>query len=165
MGAAVMVLSRLSLGAGFMLLGLGLAASCPASAQTDDKSAPSPVVPGDLSRPVFNTTAPLYDSVVTLDKAAKSVVAEVEGRPITLGDVGDAIRALPPAAASLPFDTLYPGVLVQFIRQAGLVIRAQQDGPDTDPGIHRRVAAAADRQLAEEYLHRELAKGITEEAL
>lgn len=146
-------------------LGLGLVMAWPASAQTDGKSAPTPVVPGDLSKPVFNTTAPVYDSVASLDKAAKTVVAEVEGRPITLGDVGDAIRALPPATADLPFDTLYPQVLEQLIGQAALVIRAQQDGVDGDPAIHRRVVAAADRQLAEDYLRRELSKGITEEAL
>jgi peptidyl-prolyl cis-trans isomerase C len=114
---------------------------------------------------VFNTTTPIYDSVGSLDKAAKTIIAEVEGRPITLGDVGDAIRALPAAAANLPFDTLYPQVVEQLIGQAALVIRAQQDGADEDPGIHRRVVAAADRQLAEDYLRRELAKPITEAAL
>jgi peptidyl-prolyl cis-trans isomerase C len=148
-----------------MVTCLGLMAAHPASAQTEGKSAPSPVAPGDLSKPVFNTTAPVYDSVASLDKAARTVVAEVEGRPITLGDVGDAIRALPPATADLPFDTLYPQVLEQLIGQAALVIRAQQDGVDRDPAIHRRVAAAADRQLAEDYLRRELSKGITEDAL
>jgi peptidyl-prolyl cis-trans isomerase C len=150
---------------GVMAFFLGLVMACTASAQTDSRSAPSPVAPGDLSKPVFNTTAPVYDSVASLDKAARTVVAEVEGRPITLGDVGDAIRALPPATAALPFDTLYPQVLEQLIGQAALVIRAQQDGVDNDPAIHRRVAAAADRQLAEDYLLRELAKGITEDAL
>ncbi|MGA3002911.1 MAG: peptidylprolyl isomerase [Acetobacteraceae bacterium] len=160
-----MLLSRLPLPAGVMVLCLGLFMAHPASAQTDSKSAPSPVAPGDLSKPVFNTTAPVYDSVASLDKAAKTVVAEVEGRPITLGDVGDAIRALPAAAAELPFDALYPQVLEQLIGQAALVIRAQQDGVDEDLAVHRRVAAAADRQLAEEYLRRELSKGITEDAL
>ncbi len=149
----------------FTLLCLWLAAAPPASAQTDGKSGPSPVAPGDLSKPVFNTTAPIYDSVASLDKAARTVVAEVEGRPITLGDVGDAIRALPPVTSAQPFDTLYPEVLEQLVGQAALVIRAQQDGADEDPAIHRRVVAAADRQLAEEYLRRELAKGITEDLL
>jgi peptidyl-prolyl cis-trans isomerase C len=160
-----MLLSRLPLPLGVPVLCLGLITAHPSMAQTDSKSAPSPVAPGDLSKPVFNTTAPVYDSVASLDKAAKTVVAEVEGRPITLGDVGDAIRALPPATADLPFDTLYPQVLEQLIGQAALVIRAQQDGVDGDPAIHRRVTAAADRQLSEEYLRRELAKGITEDAL
>src|SRR5580704_5553382 len=165
LGVLVMLLPHSPLCIGFTLFCLGLATVDPAAAQSEGKSAPSPVAPGDLSKPVFNTRAPVYDSVASLDKAARTIVAEVEGRPITLGDVGDAIRALPPATADLPFDTLYPQVLEQLIGQAALVIRAQQDGVDNDPAVHRRVAAAADRQLAEEYLRRELSKGITEDAL
>jgi peptidyl-prolyl cis-trans isomerase C len=165
LGAVDMLLLRSPLPLGVSLLCLGLAAVHPASGQIAGKSAPSPVAPGDLSKPAFNTTAPVYDSVASLDKAAKTVVAEVEGRPITLGDVGDAIRALPAATADLPFDTLYPQVLEQLIGQAALVIRAQQDGVDEDPAIHRRTASAADRQLAEDYLRRELSKGISEDAL
>jgi peptidyl-prolyl cis-trans isomerase C len=169
LGAVVMLVSLSSRRMGFALLCLNLCLSLgavsPASAQTEGKPATSPAAPGDLSKPAFNTTAPVYGSVDSLDKAARTVVAEVEGRPITLGDVGDAIRALPAATADLPFDTLYPQVLEQLIGQAALVISAQQDGADEDPAIHRRVAAAADRQLAEEYLRRELSKGITEDAL
>jgi peptidyl-prolyl cis-trans isomerase C len=160
-----MLVPHSTLRVGFTLVCLGLATARPAAAQTDGKSPPSPAAPGDLSKPVFNTTTPVYDSVGSLDKAATTIIAEVEGRPITLGDVGDAIRALPAATANLPFDTLYPQVVEQLIGQAALVIRAQQDGADEDPGIHRRVVAAADRQLAEDYLRRELAKPITEEAL
>jgi peptidyl-prolyl cis-trans isomerase C len=160
-----MLLSRSPSAMGVMVICLGLTMARPTSGQTDGRSAPSPVAPGDLSKPVFNTTAPVYDSVASLDKAARTVVAEVEGRPITLGDIGDAIRALPPATADLPFDTLYPQVLEQLIGQAALVIRAQQDHADGDPAIHRRAASAADRQLAEDYLRRELSNGITENAL
>jgi peptidyl-prolyl cis-trans isomerase C len=148
-----------------VLLCLSPVAVHPAFGQTESKRTPSPVAPGELSRPTFNTTTSVYDQVTSPDTAARTVVAEVEGRPITLGEVGDAIRALPPATARLPFETLYPIVLEQLIGQAALVVRAQQDGADEDPAIHRRVAAAADRQLAEEYLRRELSKGISEDAL
>jgi peptidyl-prolyl cis-trans isomerase C len=147
----------------FLCLGLG--AVHPATAQPDPRSAPSPVAPGDLSRPVFDTTTRVYDSAASLDKAANTVVAEVEGRPITLGDVSDAIRALPPNLAGLPFDTLYPGVLLQLIKQEALVVRAQQQGVDEDPIVRRKVKGAADRQLAEEYMQREISKGITEAML
>lgn len=160
-----MLCLRSPLPVGALVLCLFLVAVEPATAQSGDTSAPSPAAPGDLTKPEFNTTAPVYDSVASLDKAAKTVVAEVEGRPITLGDVGDAIRTLPAETAKLPFDTLYPQVLDQLIGQAALVIRAQQDHADDDPTIHRRVSAAADRELAEEYLRRELAKGITEDVL
>lgn len=133
--------------------------------QVAPKSTPSPVEPGDLSKPVFDTTTPVYGSVASLDKAASTIVAEVEGRPITLGDVADAIKALPTNVSQLPFDALYPGVLDGLIKEEALVVRAQQQGVDEDAAVHRRVKAAADRQLADEYLTRQISNGITEAAL
>jgi peptidyl-prolyl cis-trans isomerase C len=167
-GAVVMRVSRSPLRGGSVLaacLCVGLIAGDPASGQWAPKTGPSPVEPGDLSKPVFDTRTPVYDSVASLDKAASTVVAEVEGRPITLGDVGDAIKALPSTVSHLPFDTLYPGVLDELIQQEALVVRAQQQGVDEESAIHRRVRAAADRQLADEYLKKEVSKGITEAAL
>jgi peptidyl-prolyl cis-trans isomerase C len=133
--------------------------------QDASKPAPSPVAPGDLSRPVFDTQTPVYGSAPGSDKAASTVVAEVEGRPITMGDVGDAIRTLPATVSALPFDTLYPNVLEQLIKQQALVVRAQQRGVDEEPAVRRRVRAAADRQLAEEFMNESLSKGITESVL
>jgi peptidyl-prolyl cis-trans isomerase C len=130
-----------------------------------DTSNPSPVAPGDLSKPVFDTRTPVFDSVPGLDKAATQVVAEVEGRPITMGDVGDVIRSLPPAMAKLSLDTLYPGILDQLVKQQALVVRAQQQGMDEEPPIRREVRAAADRALAEAYIDRFAGREITEQAL
>jgi peptidyl-prolyl cis-trans isomerase C len=93
------------------------------------------------------------------------MVAEVEGRPITLGDIGDAIRALPPSMAQMPFDALYDSVLDQLIKQTAVVVRAQQRGIDEDPVVRRRMKAATDRVLSEEYLQREVSKNVTETAL
>jgi peptidyl-prolyl cis-trans isomerase C len=132
---------------------------------TPDTANPSPVAPGDLSKPVFDTRTPVFDSVPGLDKAATQVVAEVEGRPITMGDVGDVIRALPPAMAKLSLDTLYPGILDQLVKQQALVVRAQQQGMDEEPPIRRKVRAAADRALAEAYIDRFAGRDITEQAL
>lgn len=156
----------------------GALAACPAQGQQTQgqmpaprsiapasRSAPSPVAPGDLSRPVFDTTTPVYATGMGLDKNAFTVVAEVEGRAITLGDIGDAIQALPPALAQLPFEALYPGVVEQLVKQQALVIRAQQQGADEDPLIRRRMKAAADRVLANEYAQREITRGITETML
>jgi peptidyl-prolyl cis-trans isomerase C len=147
---------------GVVLLGL---AAGQAWGQTDPKNGPSPVAPGDLSKPVFDTTTPSYDSVPSLAKAASTVVAEVEGRPITMGDVGDAIRALPPSMSQLPFESLYPGILDQLIKTQALVVRAQQQGVDEEPAVRRKVKEAADLRLAEEYVEREVSGTITEQAL
>ena len=160
--------TRVSLNAlGFALaLSLPVAASSPAGAQTTPpRAAASPFAPGDLSKPAFDTTKPIFDSLPSLEQSAASVVADVEGRAITLGEIGDTIRGYPPAMAQLPFETLFPGVLEQMIRQQALVIRAQNQSVDEEPAIRRRMKAAADRTLAEEYLRREGGKEITEAAL
>ncbi len=153
---------------GFVMLTVllsGLTARHPAMAQIETKSAPSPAAPGDLTKPSFDTTTRVYDSVASLDKAASTVVAEVEGRPITLGDVGDRIRALPASLTQLPFDVLYPGILDQLIKQAALIVRAQQQGIDEEPAVRRRVKAAADLALSEEYLREVTAREVTETEL
>jgi peptidyl-prolyl cis-trans isomerase C len=153
---------RVSLGFSLALVLLG---AVPGMAQMETKTAPSPVAPGDLSRPVFDTKTPVYDQVTRLDKSASTIVAEVEGRPITLGNVGDAIANLPLSMKQLPFDTLFPSVVDQLVKQQGLVVHAQQQGADEDPAIRRKVRQAADATLADEYIGRELTKKITEEAL
>ena len=139
---------------------------CPAGfAQDASNSGPSPVAPGDLSKPVFDTTKPVYAPDSGLDKAASTMVAEVEGRAITLGDVGDAIRSLPTAMAMLPFETLYPGILDQLITREALVIHAQNQSLEENSAVRRKIRAATDNVLQDEYLRREAAKGITEDAL
>jgi peptidyl-prolyl cis-trans isomerase C len=126
---------------------------------------PSPAAPGDLKRPIFDTLAPVFGPSDAEAKSAATVVAEVEGRAITLGDVKDAIAELPPNVAALPFMDLYPGVLNKLIRQQALVIRAQRQAVDEDPVTRRKVKAAADRVLSNEILHAEISKTVTEDAL
>jgi len=147
------------------LTGLLLVMAAGAVAQPTQKKSVSPVAPGDLSKPAFDTKTPVYDSAAVRNKSASTVVAEVEGRAITLGDVGDAIRALPPSVAQLPFENLFPGVLETLIRQQALVVRAEQQGLDEDPVVRRHIRAASDRELVNEYLNREIARDITEAAL
>jgi peptidyl-prolyl cis-trans isomerase C len=163
-GAVTMWISRRS----FVLVSvlfLGVVLGPMALGQPANNGTSSPVNPGDMSKPMFDTTKPVYDPASGVAKAANTMVAEVEGRAITLGDVGDAIRALPPAMSQLPFEALYPGILDQLVSQQALVIRAQNQGIDEDPTVRRKVKAAGDHTLADEYLRREAAKEITEDAL
>ena len=168
-GCRFMFASRWPISSGVLLLGvllLGvLLAGAPALAQMTPKKAVSPAVPGDLSKPAYDTKTPVYDVSAGRNKSASTVVAEIEGRAITLGDVGDAIRALPPSVAQLPFESLFPHVVDTLIKQQALVVRAQQDGLDEDPVVRRHMRAASDKELANEYLNREIAKGVSESAL
>ena len=147
-----------------ILLLLALAAR-PAWAQPISAGNPSPFAPGDLKRPIFDTAKPVYDTANHQERSASSVVAEVDGRAITLGEVGDAIKELPASVQHLPFADLFPAVLTQLVRQQALVIRSQHQALDEDPTVRRKVKAAADRVLANALLEQEISRSITEAAL
>ena len=129
---------------------------------TPPVGAPIPAAPGDLSRPIFDTRTRVYDPSAG-KTAPDTVVAEVEGRQITLGDVQDFILALPPQVAQQEFPILYPRVLEQLIYRSALAIRARQDGLDGDPALRRRAEAAADHIFANGWLHKYLTGKITEQ--
>lgn len=148
-----------------MVSAFSMACSISAQAQLDPKAGPSPLAPGDLKTPIFNTITPVYNLSDAQAKSASVVVAQVDGRAITLGDVRDAIAELPPTMREIPFEDLFPGVVSQLIRQQALAIRAQRQALDDDPAIRRKMKAVSDRILGDELLRRETAKSITEAAL
>src|SRR6202012_2534015 len=107
--------------------------------------APSPLAPGDLKHPIFDTTRRVYDNGRPELNSTSTIVAEVDGRAITLGDVRDAIAALPPSMKSAPFDEVYPGILHRLIAQQALIIQAQRQKLDEDPKVRRMVKEASDQ--------------------
>src|SRR6195952_5683631 len=113
--------------------------ACPAWGQSGSAGNPSPFAPGDLKRPIFDTAKPVYDTANHQERSASSVVAEVDGRAITLGEVGDAIKELPASVQHLPFADLFPAVLTQLVRQQALVIRSQHPALDEDSTGRRKV--------------------------
>ncbi len=122
----------------------------------------SPLVSGELSRPMFDTTAPTCAPREGAEKYAATVVAEVDGRAITLGEIGDAIRTMPSSIGKMPFDALFGVVVDQIVRREALSIRASQLGLESDPVIRRRAKAAADLVIGNELLHREISASITD---
>lgn len=129
------------------------------------RPSPSPLAPADLTKPAFDTATPKYAPSQGLSKSAGTVVAEVDGRVITLGDVGDAIRSMPTSISAMPFEALFDTVVDQLVRREALAIRAQQLGLEADPVIRRRVKAAADQVLGNEMLRRDITARITDRAL
>jgi peptidyl-prolyl cis-trans isomerase C len=140
-------------------------AAAPVRAQLAPAPSPSPLAPGDLKRPIFDTQTPVYNTAQAAEKSASTVVAEVDGRAVTLGDVGDAIKELPASVAAMPFADLYPSIVAKLVRQQALVIRAQQQALDEDPAVRRKVKAAGDQVMANALLHEEISRTITEQAL
>jgi peptidyl-prolyl cis-trans isomerase C len=129
------------------------------------RTPPSPAARIDLTKPQFDTETPHYDVSGVAQKAASTVVAEVEGRSITLGDVGDAIRGMSPTERSQPFSVVYTEALKPLIEIYALVVRAQRLGWDTDPAVVRRAKLAYDKVVASAVLGRQASAGITETML
>ncbi len=127
----------------------------PAAAQRAADAQPAPASP----------SAGSYNPGEMLRDLANPVVAEVDGRPITLAEVGDAIRSLPSGLRALPFEELYPGVLERLIQQQALVQKARRMHLDLDPVVKRHMQAAADQVLENELLNRLLDADISEQAL
>jgi peptidyl-prolyl cis-trans isomerase C len=138
--------------------GPALAQTGPAAAKAD----PSPFAAGDMKKPIFDTTTPVYNVGNAEAKTARTVVAEVDGRAISLGDVADAIADLPPAEQRMAYDDLFPRVRAQLVRQQALVVQAQRQGMDEDPALKRNIRAASDRMLVDAYLRHEILSTITE---
>lgn len=106
-----------------------------------------------------------YSPGETLREPANPVVAYVDGSSVTLTDIGDAIRALPSAMRTMPFEDLYPAMLERLVEQRALVLRARREHLDTDPVVKRHMREAADRALESELLDRLLDKTATDEVL
>ncbi len=136
-----------------------------ANAQIVSTPDPAPFAPGDLKRPIFDIQTSRYPLSDRQTKSASTVVAEVDGRAVTLGDTADAIEQLPPNVRAMPFAEVFPGVIDKLVREQALVIRAYQLGLDEDPVVRRKLKAADEQVLANELLHREIARSITEQAL
>lgn len=134
-------------------------------AQSSVRTSPSAAGTTDSRRPVFDTRASRYDGIPDDPKAATTVVIDVEGQTLTLGDVADAIRALPSHAASMPYEQLYPLVIDQLVRRELMAQHARGAALDDDPIIRRWVRAAADQILARAYMNKAAAQAITEERL
>ena len=119
----------------------------------------------DAPTPAAGALPPRYNPGEMLKDLANPVVAEVDGHPITLAEVGDAIRGLPPGMRDMAFEDLYPGVLDRLIQEQALVAKARRIGLDMDPVVKRHMQEVADRVLENELLNRLIGADITEAAL
>jgi peptidyl-prolyl cis-trans isomerase C len=129
------------------------------------KPDPSPFAPGDMKRPIFDTTKPAYNVADTQRKTDGTVVAEVGGRAITLGTVADVIKTLPPADQHLSYPMLFAQVRGQLIGQQALVIQAHASGVDEDPAVVRKLAETSALILSDAYLRHVLLPQISEQDL
>ena len=93
------------------------------------------------------------------------VVGLVNGDPIHLSDLSEAVKTLPDEYRNMPPATLYPLMLDQLIDRKAVAIEARKQGLDKDPGVQREVAHAEDAALQNALLTRDISPLITDAAL
>jgi peptidyl-prolyl cis-trans isomerase C len=96
---------------------------------------------------------------------ADPVVAKVNGQPIHLSDLQDAVQSLPENLRGAPPQTLYPLLLDQLIDGRAIVAEARKTGLDKDPAVERQMTDAADRALESAVLSKQVSPSITDAAL
>ena len=101
----------------------------------------------------------------TAPPPADPVVAKVDGQPIHLSDLKDAVQALPENLRGMPSQTLFPMLLDQLIDGRALVAEARKSGLDKDPAVQRQVEAAEDRALQTAVLNKEVGPAVTDDAV
>ena len=118
---------------------------------------------------IAQSPAPRAADVLSLDGRtqveADPVVANIDGHPIHLTDLGKASDTLPDNLRALPFETLYPALLERMIDRQALVMMARRQGLDEIPDIKREIGEAVDRVLEAAYLRREALSKVTDRAI
>jgi peptidyl-prolyl cis-trans isomerase C len=96
---------------------------------------------------------------------ADTVVATVDGQPVTLGEV-IAIRGdLPAQYQQLPDQPLYDGIREQIISQRLLASAAEAAGVADDPAAERAIRIQRDGLLAQFYIERQIKERLTDERI
>ena len=128
-------------------------------------------MPGFSSRPALLLAAmllagsPALGQVQAVTPASDPVVARVDGNPIHLSEVEEAVRGLPEQFRAMPPQMLYPVMLDQMISQRVLSNAARKLNLQDTPEVRARVRQAEEEALQQALLAREIGPLLTEQAL
>ncbi|MGF1658834.1 MAG: peptidylprolyl isomerase [Rubrimonas sp.] len=117
------------------------------------------------------TAALLLSSALALPSHAQApadaatVVATVNGAPITLGDLAATLAELPPQVQQLPDDVLYEGLRTQLVDTRAVEMAAEASGLADETAVKRAIARQRAGVLADFFIRRTLEAEVTEEAL
>lgn len=96
----------------------------------------------------------------------KMVVAELPGnQTITLGEIKESMKSLPPQLREEPLEKVYEPLLNRKIDMLLLSMVVRKDGIDKDPAVLKKLDEARDALIQKAYLDAEVAKLITPEML
>ncbi len=98
-------------------------------------------------------------------KSPDTVVADVNGLPITLGMVADRLRDFPEKLSVLPADIVYKSALDDLIEQRALAVKAKALGLDKLPETRRRLEESADQTLGQALIRRITPELVTDKAI
>lgn len=145
------------------LLAILVTSSLPGAYAKDAAPSPAPPSPAPAAaKPADDSVKIIADQ---LDRSPGTLVATVNGTPITLGMVSDRLREFPPNMKTIPGNELYALAVRDLISQRAAVLKARELGLDKDPVIQRRIGAASDRELINALLAREAPGLITPEQI
>jgi peptidyl-prolyl cis-trans isomerase C len=112
--------------------------------------------------PLAGTPPPETHATYTAAPATDPMVANVEGHPIYLSELGDTVQMLPEQMRRLPFEVVYPMLLDRMIDREALVLLARHEKVDDDPKVKRQIDAATARVLESALLERVAGSQATE---
>jgi peptidyl-prolyl cis-trans isomerase C len=142
------------------------AAAQPAAAGSTSAGSPSAGSPSAGSHGAENPGAgSLAELAAQFEKSADTVVADVNGTPITLGMVADRLHAFPEKFAVLPATLMYQAALDDLIQQRALAVKAKELGLDKTAATQRQIAEATDRVLGQALVRRIVPEMVTEKAI
>jgi peptidyl-prolyl cis-trans isomerase C len=96
----------------------------------------------------------------------KIVVAELPNdQKITLGEIKESVKSLPPQLREAPIEKIYEALLNRKIDMQLLSLIVRKEGIDKDPTVLKKLDDARDALIQKAYLDGEVAKLITPEIL
>lgn len=96
--------------------------------------------------------------------ADTAVVAVVDGKNITLGDVRALAKDIP-QLSDLPFEMIYPQILNNMINTQVMLTGATKSDIEKNPDVIKALKLAREQILSQAYLSKQLETEMTEEAL
>ncbi|HBK05029.1 MAG TPA: hypothetical protein DDZ81_04110 [Acetobacteraceae bacterium] len=111
------------------------------------------------------TTGSLSNLAAQFDKTPDTVVADVNGTPITLGMVADRLRDFPEKLSVLPSSVVYKSALDDLVEQRALAVKAKELGLDKRPETKRRLDEATDQALAQALIRHITPELVTDKAI
>jgi peptidyl-prolyl cis-trans isomerase C len=136
--------------------------SDPTDAELADPLNPTSVPP---VTPFPGMRAPDTKIASAVSPSTDPLVANAEGHPIYLCELGDAVPTLPEQLRKMPFEVIYPLLLRRMVDHEALVPMARRARLDDDPKVRRQIDTATGRVLDGALLERTAVPQVSEVAI